>query len=225
MPGRRYYFVQDFEPYFYPVGTEYIQAENSYRQGLHCLTLGPWLAKLMREQYGAEADHFDFAVDTEIYHPAAVRTARRTCAVAFYARPSTPRRAYELGVEALQPGQAAQPGGGDRLLWRRRRCRRRRFPYTNAGLLNPWELATLFASCDVGLVFSTTNPSFVPFEMMACRCAVVDLASERVEGLLEDGVNCRLAEPTPEASGGDRAGPALEQGAAGQRSSRRPTSR
>ena len=50
MPGRRYYFVQDFEPYFYPVGTEYIQAENSYRQGLHCLTLGPWLAKLMRER-------------------------------------------------------------------------------------------------------------------------------------------------------------------------------
>ncbi len=52
------------------MGTEYIQAENSYRQGLHCLTLGPWLAKLMRERYGAGADHFDFSVDTEIYRPA-----------------------------------------------------------------------------------------------------------------------------------------------------------
>ncbi len=197
MPGRRYYFVQDFEPYFYPVGTEYVEAENSYRQGLHCLTLGPWLAKLMRERYRAQADHFDFSVDTDIYHPAAVARPAHL-RVAFYARPSTPRRAYELGVAALQLVKQRSPGveivfyGADTVP-------PPPFSYTNAGLLNPWELAKLFASCDVGLVFSTTNPSFVPFEMMACRCAVVDLASERVEGLLADGTNCRLAEPTPEA--------------------------
>jgi len=196
MPGRRYYFVQDFEPYFYPVGTEYIQAENSYRHGLHCLTLGPWLAKLMRERYGAGADHFDFSVDTEIYHPAAV-TRPAHLRVAFYARPSTPRRAYELGLEALQLVKQRSPGV-EIVFYGAQTVPPPPFLYTNAGLLNPWELATLFASCDVGLVFSTTNPSFVPFEMMACRCAVVDLASERVEGLLEDGVNCRLAEPTPE---------------------------
>ncbi len=197
MPGRRYYFVQDFEPYFYPVGTEYIQAENSYRQGLHCLTLGPWLAKLMRERYGAGANHFDFSVDTEIYHPAQVARPAHL-RVAFYARPSTPRRAYELGVEALQLVKQRSPGV-EIVFYGAQTAPPPPFSYTNAGLLNPWELATLFASCDVGLVFSTTNPSFVPFEMMACRCAVVDLASERVEGLLEDGVNCRLAEPTPEA--------------------------
>jgi glycosyltransferase involved in cell wall biosynthesis len=197
MPGRRYYFVQDFEPYFYPVGTEYIQAENSYRQGLHCLTLGPWLAKLMREQYGAQADHFDFSVDTDIYHPAAVARPAHP-RVAFYARPSTPRRAYELGLEALRLVKQRSPGV-EIVFYGAESVPPPSFSYTNAGLLNPWELATLFASCDVGLVFSTTNPSFVPFEMMACRCAVVDLASERVVGLLEDGTNCRLAEPTPES--------------------------
>lgn len=197
MPGRRYYLVQDFEPYFYPVGTEYIQAENSYRQGLHCLTLGPWLAKLMREQYGAQADHFDFAVDTGIYHPAPVARPAHP-RVAFYARPSTPRRAYELGLEALSLVKQRSPGV-EIILYGAEKVPAPPFAYTNAGLLNAWELAKLFASCDVGLVFSTTNPSFVPFEMMACRCAVVDLASERVAGLLEDGVNCRLAEPTPEA--------------------------
>ncbi len=201
LPGRRYYLVQDFEPYFYPVGSEYIQAENTYRSGLHCLTLGPWLAQLMREQYGAEADYFDFAVDTEMYKPLPVpRPAHPR--IAFYARPSTPRRAYELGVEALRLVKSAQPDVGDRLLWRREAAARPPFPVTNAGILNPWELAKLFSTCDIGLVFSTTNPSFVPLEMMACRCAVVDLASERVEGLLEDGVNCRLAQPTPESIAG-----------------------
>ena len=198
MPGRRYYLVQDFEPYFYPVGSESIQAENTYRQGLHCITLGPWLAQLMREHYGADADHFDFAVDPEVYTPVPVARAGHP-RVAFYARPSTPRRAYELGIKALMLLKRSQPAvevvfyGADRL------APPPPFPVTNMGILNPWELAKLFSSCDIGLVFSTTNPSFVPFEMMACRCAVVDIRSERVAGLLEDGVNCRLADPTPQA--------------------------
>jgi O-antigen biosynthesis protein len=197
MPGRRYYLVQDYEPYFYPMGTEYMQAESSYRQGLHCLTLGPWLARLMREQFGAQADHFDFAVDSQIYYPAATSRPAHP-RVAFYARPSTPRRAYELGLEALQIVKQRSPAV-EIIFFGAEVVPPPPFAVTNAGLLNPWELAKLFASCDVGVVFSTTNPSFVPFEMMACRCAVVELASERVAGLLEDGSNCRLAEPTPES--------------------------
>jgi hypothetical protein len=54
----------------------------------------------------------------------------------------------------------------------------------------------------VGLVLSLTNPSFVPFEMMACKCAVVDIRSERVAGLLAHGQNALLAEPTPEGIAG-----------------------
>jgi glycosyltransferase involved in cell wall biosynthesis len=197
LPGRRYYLVQDFEPYFYPMGLEYIQAEETYRQGLHCLTLGPWLASFLHEHYGAQADAFDFAVDTNVYYPAAVpRPPHRR--VAFYARPSTPRRAYELGLEALALVKQRDPSV-EIIFFGAEHHPPAPFPVTNAGLLNPWELAGLFSTCDVGVVFSTTNPSFVPFELMACRCAVVDLASERVAGLLEDGVNCRLAAPTPQA--------------------------
>ena len=198
MPGRRYYLVQDFEPSFYPVGSEYIQAEHTYRQGLHCITIGPWLAKLMREHYGAEADHFDFAVDSEVYMPVPVQRPAHP-RIAFYARPSTPRRAYELGLEALALVRRRMPSaeilfyGADHLV------PAPSFPVSNMGVLNSWELAKLYSSCDIGLVFSTTNPSLTPFEMMACRCAVVDIRSERVVGLLEDGVNCRLADPTPQA--------------------------
>jgi glycosyltransferase involved in cell wall biosynthesis len=36
------------------------------------------------------------------------------------------------------------------------------------------ELASLYSSADVGLVFSTTNPSLIPYEMMACGLPVVD---------------------------------------------------
>ena len=197
--GRRYYLVQDFEPSFYPGDPLHtLRAENTYRAGLHCITLGPWLAKLVRERYHATADHFDFAVDTNVYWPRpGLRDARRR--VCFYARPNTPRRAYELGLEALQlvktrlseaeivfygaPELAPQPS----------------FPFSNRGMLSQDELAILFSSCDVGLVLSLTNPSFVPLEMMACRCAVVETASERLEGVLTHGRDAWLAKPTPNA--------------------------
>ena len=168
--GRQYYFVQDFEPYFYPVGTYSVLAENTYRAGLHCITLGPWLTKLLREQYHATADYFDFAVDTDIYWPRSVRRDPwpRVC---FYSRPSTPRSAYELGLEALQLVKQQLPEVEIVFYGSKELTPPPSFPVVNRGLVSQSELAELFSSCEVGVVFSLTNPSFVPLEMMACRCA------------------------------------------------------
>jgi glycosyltransferase involved in cell wall biosynthesis len=38
------------------------------------------------------------------------------------------------------------------------------------------DLAQMYSDGDVGLVFSTTNPSLIPYEMMACGLPVIDLA-------------------------------------------------
>ena len=73
------------------------------------------------------------------------------------------------------------------------------FPFVNKGFLSSDDLSALFSSCDVGLVLSLTNPSFVPLEMMACRCAVVEIASERYEGILTHGENAWLVEQNAEA--------------------------
>jgi hypothetical protein len=62
-------------------------------------------------------------------------------------------------------------------------------------------MAELFSSSDVGLVLSATNCSLVPREMMACKCAIVDLRRETVEGVLEHEGNALLAEPTPQDIG------------------------
>lgn len=197
--GRRYYLVQDFEPPFYPAGSPpALAAENTYRAGLHCLTLGPWLAKLLRDKYNAAAEHFDFAVDLNIFWPRpGLRDAqrRRLC---FYARPKTPRRAYDLGVEALQLVKTRRPDV-EIIFYGAKDLPPPPFPFVHRGLLNQEELATLFSSCDVGVVFSLTNPSYVPLEMMSCRCAVVEIASERLEGVLTHGQNAWLAEQNPQS--------------------------
>ena len=43
--AQKFYFVQDFEPYFYPVGSEYVLAENTYRFNFYGITAGGWLAQ------------------------------------------------------------------------------------------------------------------------------------------------------------------------------------
>jgi glycosyltransferase involved in cell wall biosynthesis len=197
--GRRFYLVQDFEPSFYPDEPEHAErAEQTYRAGFHCLTLGRWLAKLLRARYGARADYFDFAVDPEVYWPRlGPRTAtRRVC---FYARSATPRRGYEVGIEALRLVKSHLPNLEIVLYGTADPQPRPLFPFVDLGLLQPEELATLFSGCEAGLVLSLSNPSFVPLEMMACRCAVVEIASERMDGIATHGKDAWLVEPSSAA--------------------------
>jgi glycosyltransferase involved in cell wall biosynthesis len=195
-----FYFVQDWEPFFFPMSDQYLRAEQTYKMGFSCITLGPWLTERLTSWYDADADYFDFAVDHEIFYPRSVKKPERP-RVCFYARPSTPRRLFPMGVQALELVHERRPEaeivfyGVDDDELRRYHVP---FPHTNRGILNEEELAELFSSCDLGIVLSSTNCSLVPPEMMACRCAVVDLDRETVKGVLEHRVNAMLAEPTPE---------------------------
>jgi len=196
-----FYFVQDWEPFFFPMGTEYLRAEQTYKMGFSCITLGRWLTQRLRGWYNAEADYFDLAVDHTIYYPRPVEKVAHP-RICFYARPSTPRRLFPIGIEALDLIHQRRPDveiifyGVEEADLRRYALP---FPYTNRGILNEHQLAELFSASDVGIVLSPTNCSLVPPEMMACRCAVVDLNSETVMGVLEHEVNALLAEPTPTA--------------------------
>ncbi len=199
--SRIFYFVQDWEPFFFPMGTNYLRAEQTYKMGFSCITLGQWLTKRLREWYGADADYFDLAVDHTIYYPREVERAThpRLC---FYARPSTPRRLFPIGMEALELIHQRRPDVEIILYGSEEKDLRAfdiPFPYTCRGILDEEGLAELFSTCDVGIVLSPTNCSLVPPEMMACRCAVVDLNRETVMGVMEHEVNALLAEPTPQA--------------------------
>jgi glycosyltransferase involved in cell wall biosynthesis len=199
---KTFYFVQDWEPFFNPMGTKYLRAEQTYKMGFFCITLGQWLTDYLREMYNADADYFDLAVDHAIYYPRPVEKPSRP-RVCFYARPSTPRRLFPLGVEALALIYQARPdvefvlyGAEDTDLNRQDPIP---FPYINRGILKEQELAELFSSSHVSVVLSPTNCSLVPPEVMACKSAVVDLNRDTVRGVLEHEVNALLAEPTPAA--------------------------
>lgn len=170
-----FYFVQDYEPWFYPMGNEYIEAENTYKLGLNCITSGPWCAKVLKEKFNAKADFFKFPVDTDIYYERPYVNKEKK--VVFFARPEMPRRCYDLGVKALEIFSKKNPDV-EIVLYGSKNINSAsiKFKHKNLGIIPTLDgIAELYSSGAVGMVFSTTNPSLVPYEMMACGLPVIDL--------------------------------------------------
>lgn len=195
---RRFYFVQDFEPSFYPVGAQSLAAEQTYKQDIDCICASPWLAKLMQEEYGRWARPFWLAADTTLYHPVAKHKENKRPRIAFYARHFTARRAVELGMLALE---ALAHRGIDfevDFFGAPLDFKRAPFRYKDHGVTSPEDLARLFQKADIGVVFSATNYSLVPQEMMACGLPIVELAGENTKCIFPPEV-VSFADPHPVA--------------------------
>lgn len=144
------------------------------------------------------------AVDLDRYHPPARPRGGgdRPVRVFYYARPSSQRNAFGLGLAALAKvkeqygdrveivcaGEAWSPGAygvADRI--------------ENLGRLGSIdEVADLYRSCDIGLVLMMTkHPSYQPFEFMACGTATVSNENPHTRWFLRDGENCLLAPSLP----------------------------
>jgi glycosyltransferase involved in cell wall biosynthesis len=174
--GTRFYLVQDFEPSFYPAGSEALLAEATYRFGFYGVTAGSWLSHLLRRDYGMPADHFDFGSDS-IYAPDTAGSPDQRAGVCFFSRPDTPRRAHELGVLALDAFAARHPEVDIHLFGVP--AKRLPFAATNHGLRTPAQLNELYNRSIAGLVLSATNVSLVPHEMLAAGCIPVVNDAER----------------------------------------------
>jgi hypothetical protein len=192
-PMRRLYFIQDYEPYFYPRGSEYALAEDTYRFGYRCFALGEMVAATLRSEIGIEPDVTSFGCDAEVYR--LLGSGARTGVVCF-ARPGVARRGYWLGNLALTEFQRRHSdipihiyGDAPRPL---------PFQAIQHGRLTPAELNALYNTCIAGLALSFTNISLVPEEMLAAGAIpVVNDVPQARAGLHNDHV--RWARSTPGA--------------------------
>jgi hypothetical protein len=191
----RCYFVQDFEAQFNPMGDAYLMAENSYRYGLHPITIGRWLTAMLERQFGVSASYFDFCADLDMYRR--LPEVPREKAVCFIYQPEKFRRCPEIGIEALGILKHAMPDVKI-YLYGSKSAGRVWFEHENLGLLSLEECNRLYNRCAVGLCISATNPSRIPFEMMAAGLPVVEVCRENtLYDFPEKAV--LLCESTPES--------------------------
>lgn len=196
----KFYFVQDFEPLFYPAGATYGLVEATYRMGYWGIANTHGLGTYLRDSYGMTVKSFQPAVDPKTFYPAADR-AREPVKIFFYGRPRNPRNGFVLGLEALKlvkkefrervqivsAGGAWDPGdfGAKGVV-------------ENLGLLPSIEdVAALYRTCHIGLAFMfTKHPSYQPMEMMASGMAVVANENSALKLLLRNAENALVVEPT-----------------------------
>lgn len=178
------YFVQDYEPYFYPVGTDYILAENTYRFGFHGVTAGGFLQHKLSTEYDMKANHFDFGADTNLYQHQNHSPRKE---VFFYARPVTERRGFDLGIMALEIFHKQMPEYTINLAGWDVSGYEVPFPYVNHKALRLEQLSELYNRNAAALVISLTNLSLLPLELMLCGTIPV----------VNDGDNNRLVSDNP----------------------------
>jgi glycosyltransferase involved in cell wall biosynthesis len=197
---RKFYFIQDFEPLFYPAGSTQAQVEATYDFGFDGLCNTLPLAQIYQDQYHGQATSFKPCIDPQVFNADGRKEHEpgTPWQVFFYSRPEHPRNGFELGVAALKKLKHRL---GDRV---RILCAGDAWDpesyglegvVENLGLMGYSETADLYRACDAGLVMMfTRHPSYLPFELMACECCVVSNRNPWTGWFLKDGENCLLAD-------------------------------
>lgn len=161
----RFYWVQDFEPYFFPAGPDYVVAENSYRLGYQGIACGPWLAGKVTEVGGMPCAFYDYKVDSSRYFR--TNDSRRD-EIFFYARPTTARRGTEFGLLVLEEVHRRRPDIVINIAGWDMSNAGLDFPFINHGTLDVSQLPDLYNRCAAALLISLTSVSLLPLEVMAC---------------------------------------------------------
>ena len=192
----RMYFVQDYEADFFPKGTEYFLAQNTLDFGFHAITAGKWLKSVLSKKGLNDVGYFELAYDSKNYFPPKNKKREKN-RIAFYSRTATPRRLSEMGMLAFE------------ILFEERNdfhvdifgeSHDERFPYPSKshGILDSKNLGSLYRKCTLGIVFSSTNYSLIPQEMMACGLPVIEMDGENTRQTFPEE-SVILAKPDPES--------------------------
>ena len=195
---KKAYFIQDFEPWFFPMGDQYLITENSYRYGFLPVTIGKWLSHKMQSEFNNPSQYFDFGADLNTYKP--LENIKKENAICFVYQPEKPRRCDYIGLKALKIVKTLRPDV-QIYFYGSSASANVDFECKNLNIIPIKECNELYNKCKVGICMSASNPSRIPFEMMAAGLPVVELYKENnIYDLPDEGVV--LAEPTPEAIAG-----------------------
>lgn len=182
LPGYKLYFVQDYEPYFYPFGDRYQLAKRTYELGLHMVSLGPWCKQMIEQncQVQSPIAAINFPVALEKYplskRDFAAYPQKKVFQLAVYTKFTSPRRA-PINIEiVLRNCEKILQEKGYQLEINYFGTKKEETFINghNLGKLTQPQLVNLYHQSDIGIAPSMTNFSLVPFEMMSTGLPFVD---------------------------------------------------
>ena len=199
------YFIQDFEPYFYPQGDLFQLSLQTYRMGFIMISLGSWNKRMIESNDSKLSVHsVDFPFEQSEYQlessgrvPIQEKIARKQLTFAVYIK-NDPKRAPALLV--LQLGymkqQLESQGYTIEIIYYGTDASYE-IPYGfNAGKLSLEELKSLYLKADFGVVASFTNISLVNYEMIAMGLPVMDYRSGSAPDFFSDDTMLFLSHET-----------------------------
>lgn len=168
------YYVQDFEPWFYSIGDDYFKAEQSYYLTENIVTYTSFVKNLLSSEYGIAASSIGMFIDRTVYYKR--KRTYKAFNILVFSRPEMPRRCFSLVNEALFLTMLQAIDIHVRFFGSDMQPSCIRFPHEWLGVFTDYnKLAELYSNSDIGISISPTNPSHMPYEMMACGLPVVDI--------------------------------------------------
>jgi hypothetical protein len=187
------YFVQDYEPLFYPMSSEYVFAEMTYGFGFYHVCASSWLGEKVIK--GGKGTYYALGVDLNEYK-ILPDISKNDNQVFVYLRSNTPRRATEIILLALTQLKEINHKVEIVFAGEKELAYDIPFSFKNLGICSLSELPKIYNESCVALVGSLTNYSLLPQEIMACGCLVVDLMLENNISVHKEGTVV-LAGPSP----------------------------
>jgi GT2 family glycosyltransferase len=196
------YYVQDFEPYFYPLESEdYHRALRSYAliPGLRCLTKTEWTRQELRNQTGVKSQVVGPSFDIDLFRPRPRRDPEwpnRRLRIAAMVRTSAKYRAPRETMETLR--QASRYFGAriEIILFGAQEedpdfeALPTDFAWSLAGMRTPREMANMLNEVDIFVDFSSYQAmGLTALEAMACGVAVIVPSRGGINEIARDQAN------------------------------------
>ncbi len=177
------YYVQDYEPLFYPEGSKDEQAAiRSYTlvQGLVLFTKTEWNRDEVQRRTGALCHVVGPSYDQSLFRPVRPAPPSDRIRIAAMARPSSPRRQPMLTMDVLEAVSTKYGNRveitvfGDDPSHHDFPSLRRSFPYTSAGVVDGPALASLFNRVHIFADFSSYQAmGLSALEAMGCGATAI----------------------------------------------------
>lgn len=171
------YFIQDFEPGFYPAGEQYYLALNTYKINLFMISLGGWCKEQIESKLeNVSVAHVPFPYEQKQYDsPPREISFDNVLKVAVYLK-NIPSRAPVViltGLKILEKLLLEKGKVLDALIFGMDPT----FDLgvgKNLGKIDSQRMRQIYETSHIGIASSLTNVSLVPYEMMGCGLPVVD---------------------------------------------------